>query len=189
VDNLDQSGDLILNLKKPNYKTARNVVTAINSTFGPQVARAENWSKLVISAPRDADSRNTFMAMLQDLVVEEGAQRPRVVFNSRTGTVVISDEVRVKRAAVSHGNLTITISEQEGAVQPLPFSQGRTVPTQSSGVDVSQQTANMMVWPEGTSLDTIVQAVNSMGATPAELMSILLALDKAGALDADLVVI
>ena len=63
--------------------------------------------------------------------------------------MVISDEVRVKRAAVSHGNLTITISEQEGAVQPLPFSQGRTVPTQSSGVDVSQQTANMMVWPEG----------------------------------------
>ena len=63
------------------------------------------------------------------------------------------------------------------------------MPTQSSGVDVSQQTANMMVWPEGTSLDTIVQAVNSMGATPAELMSILLALDKAGALDADVVVI
>ncbi len=189
VESLQQEADLVLNLKKPNHKTARNVVKAINDMFGPKVARAENWAKLVVSAPRDADSRNTFMAMLQDIRVDEGSQRPRVVFNSRTGTVVISDEVRVKRAAVSHGNLTITISEQEGAIQPLPFSQGRTVPTQSSGVDVSQQNANMMVWPEGTSLDTIVQAVNSLGATPTELMSILLALDKAGALDADVVVI
>jgi flagellar P-ring protein precursor FlgI len=189
IENLQQEGDLILNLKKPNYKTARNVVTAVNDMFGPKVARAENWSKLVISAPRDADNRTTFMAMLQDLTVEEGTQRPRVVFNSRTGTVVISDDVRVKRAAVSHGSLTITISEQEGASQPMPFSKGETVPLQKSSVDVAQQHANMMVWPEGTSLDDIVQAVNSLGATPTELMSILLALDKAGALDADVVVI
>lgn len=189
VDSLQQSPDLVLHLKKPNYKTARNVVTAINNTFGPSVAKAENWSKLVVSAPLDPDNRTTFMAMLQDLTVEEGSQRPRVVFNSRTGTVVINDLVRVKRAAVSHGNLTITISEQQGAIQPLPFSQGETVPVQNSGVDVTQQNANMLLWPEGTSLDTIVQAVNSLGATPTELMSILLALDKAGALDADLVVI
>lgn len=189
VETLESGSDLVLNLKKPNYKTVRNVVNALNETFGPHVARAENWSKLVVSAPLNPDSRMTFMAMLQDILVEEGSERPRVVFNSRTGTVVINNEVRVKRAAVSHGSLTITIAEQQGAVQPLPFSQGKTVPTQNSGVDVTQQNANMLLWPEGTSLDTIVQAVNSLGATPTELMSILLALDKAGALDADVVVL
>ncbi|MDX3774320.1 flagellar basal body P-ring protein FlgI [Chromatiaceae bacterium AAb-1] len=188
-DIYQQYPEVILNLKKPNYQTARNVVTAVNDVFGPQVAKAENAGKLILSAPTDPDSRTMFMSMLQDIQVTEGSQRPRVVFNSRTGTVVMNNIVRVKRAAVSHGNLTITIAEQQGAIQPLPFSQGQTVRTQDSSIDVEQQKANMMLWPEGTSLDSIVDAINSLGATPAELMSILIALDNAGALDADLLVI
>ncbi|WP_275692733.1 flagellar basal body P-ring protein FlgI [Rheinheimera hassiensis] len=185
----EPAAQVVLNLKQPNYQTARNVVTAINQVFGPEVARAEHKGKLVVSAPVDANSRITFMSMLQDLNVEEGSQRPRVVFNSRTGTVVMNDVVRVKRAAVSHGSLTITISEQQGVSQPLPFSNGTTTPVQNSGVDVQERTANMMLWPEGSSLEAIVQAINALGATPAELMSILIALDNAGALDADLLVI
>ncbi len=188
-DMLQQHPEVILNLKQPNYQTARNVVNAVNDVFGPQVARAENAGRLVLSAPLDPDSRNTFMSILQDIKVKEGSHRPRVVFNSRTGTVVMNDMVRVKRAAVSHGSLTITITEQQGAIQPLPFSQGTTVPVQDSSITVDQQKANMMLWPEGTSLENIVSAVNSLGATPAELMSILMALDNAGALDADLLVI
>lgn len=188
-DMFQQQPEIILNLKQPNYQTARNIVNAINEVFGPQVAKAESWGKLVLSAPVDPNSRNTFMSMLQDVTVKEGSQRPRVVFNSRTGTVVMNDLVRVKRAAVSHGNLTITITEQQGAIQPLPFSQGTTVPVQDSSVNVDQQKSNMMLWPEGTSLDNIVEAINSLGATPAELMSILIALDNAGALEADLLVI
>lgn len=189
TDFFQAQSDVVLNLKQPNYQTARNIVNAVNEVFGPAVAKAENWGKLVLSAPADANSRNTFMSMLQDIRVTEGAGRPRVVFNSRTGTVVMNDLVKVKPAAITHGSLTITITETEGAVQPNPFAGGRTVPVQQSDVNIRQQKKNMMLWPEGTSLDTIVQAVNSLGATPAELMSILIALDNAGALEADLLVI
>ncbi|GGO69328.1 flagellar basal body P-ring protein FlgI [Bowmanella pacifica] len=189
LDRQQASGEVVLNLKAPNYQTARNIVSAVNKVFGPDVAKAQNWGQLTLSAPRDPNDLNTFMSMLQDINVELGSSRPKVVFNSRTGTVVMNDAVRVKRAAVSHGNLTITITETEGASQPAPFSRGRTVPLQASDVTVEEQQANMMLWPEGTSLDVIVQAVNALGATPAELMSILVALDKAGALEADLVVI
>lgn len=189
VDMFKTQPDVILNLKAPNYQTARNVVKAINKVFGPDVATAENWGRLVVSAPSDANSRNTFMSMLQDIVVEEGTERPKIVFNSRTGTVVMNDTVRVHKAAVNHGNLTITISEQEGVSQPGPFSNGQTTPTQASDISVEQQQKNMLLWPEGTSLDEIVKAVNALGATPAELMSILIALDNAGALEAELLVI
>lgn len=182
-------GKVILNLKEPNYQTARNIVNAVNHVFGPDIAKAENWARLELSAPQDANNLNTFMSMLQDIQVQLGSERPRIIFNSRTGTVVMNDQVRVKRAAVSHGSLTITISETEGASQPAPMSGGRTVPLQGSSVNVEEQRPAMMLWPEGTTLDTIIQAVNTLGATPAELMSILIALDKAGALDADLVVI
>jgi len=185
-----QSGEVVLNLKQPNYKTARNIVNAVNAVFGPEVARASNWARLVVSAPRDPNSLTTFMSMLQDIEVEKGLDQPKIIFNSRTGTVVMNDQVKVNRAAVSHGNLTITITEREGIVQPAPFSRrGNTAPVQASDVNVEQQQANMMLWPEGTSLDEIVKAVNALGATPAELMSILLALDRAGALSAELIVI
>jgi flagellar P-ring protein FlgI len=188
-DLLMQPDDVVLNLKAPNYQTARNIVAAINDAFGAQTARAENWARLTVAAPLNPDSRNTFMSMLQDIVVQEGSARPRVVFNSRTGTVVMNDLVRVRKAAVSHGNLTITITERQGVSQPAPFSGGSTVVLQDSDVSIEQQTANMMLWEAGTSLEVIVQAINGLGATPAELMSILMALDSAGALDADLLVI
>jgi flagellar P-ring protein precursor FlgI len=182
-------GQVVLNLKEPNYQTARNIVNAVNLVFGPDIAKAENWGRLQLSAPVDANNRNTFMSMLQAIQVELGTERAKIIFNSRTGTVVMNDQVRVKRAAISHGSLTITISESEGASQPAPFGGGNTVPLQASSVNVDEQRPNMMLWPEGTSLDIIVQAVNTLGATPAELMSILVALDEAGALDADLLVI
>ncbi|RZF92254.1 flagellar basal body P-ring protein FlgI [Pseudoalteromonas sp. CO302Y] len=181
--------DVILNLKEPNYQTARNIVKAINKVFGPSVASAENWGRLKVSAPIDPDSRNTFMSMLQDIRVEQGSKQPRVIFNSRTGTVVMNELVKVNQAAVSHGNLTITITEMEGASQPNAFSNGRTMPLQSSNIDVQEQHNGMLLMPTGTSLDEIVKAINALGATPSELMSILIALDKAGALEAELLVI
>ncbi|MCQ8877512.1 flagellar basal body P-ring protein FlgI [Pseudoalteromonas shioyasakiensis] len=189
ADMFKLQANVVLNLKQPNYQTARNIVKAINKVFGPGIASAENWGRLQVSAPADANSRNTFMSMLQDIRVEQGLQQPRVIVNSRTGTVVMNDLVKVNRAAVSHGNLTITIAETEGASQPGAFSNGRTLPLQASMVDVNEQQNHMLLMPEGTSLDEIVKAVNALGATPSELMSILIALDKAGALEAELLVI
>ncbi len=177
-----------LNLLTPNIRTARNVERAINQRLGP-VAKAASPGSVVLTAPQDASQRIAFLSLLEDIQVDLGHERPKVVFNSRTGTVVIGKEVKVTRAAVTHGSLTVSITENQQVSQPGAFSNGQTVTTPNSGIQVDQPQKNMFIWPEGTSLEVIVKAINSLGATPDDLMAILQALHEAGALDADLVVI
>ncbi|BDM62716.1 flagellar P-ring protein 1 [Shewanella sp. NFH-SH190041] len=182
-----------LNLKQPNFTTARNIERAINNIFGPNVAEAENNAKVIVRAPKSDRERVTFMSMLEGVQVEQGRTIPKVVFNSRTGTVVLGGDVKVRKAAVSHGNLTVTITEKPKVSQPkgalLGNAAGKTVVTNNSKVDVKSEPGHMFVWPEGTTLNEIVRAVNSIGATPMDLMAILQALKAAGALEAELVVI
>lgn len=180
---------ITLNLRQPSFTTAKNIARVINATFGPNVAIAINQGRVKLSAPGDTQQRVTFMSMLEDLKVVEGRKPARVVFNSRTGTVVVGKNVQVSEAAVSHGNLTVTIRENDQVSQPNAFSEGETTVVNNSSVDINQESAQMYIWPEGTELNTIVDAVNSLGATPDDLMSILQALHEAGALNAELVVI
>lgn len=118
-----------------------------------------------------------------------GPQLPRVVFNSRTGTVVIAQGVTVKAAAVSHGGLRVVISESTQVSQPNPMAQGQTVATPQSDVVVQEGNGQMFEWPAGAKLQTIIDTINRTGATPDDIMSILQALDQAGALNGELVVI
>lgn len=180
---------ITLNLRKPSFTTAKNIARVINQTFGPTVAKAINKGRVEMQAPQDTQQRVTFMSMLEELTVVEGRKPARVVFNSRTGTVVVGKNVKVSEAAVSHGNLTVTISESQKVSQPNAFGKGETTVVNESTVDINQDQAQMYIWPEGTELNTIVNAVNSLGATPDDLMSILQALYEAGALNAELVVI
>jgi len=178
-----------LNLKDPNFKTARNIELAINAIFGRDVAQAQGQHRVIVAAPGDARQRVTFMSMLEDIEVKLGRVKPKIVFNSRTGTVVMGANVRVRKAAVSHGNLTVTINERSNVSQPNAFSNGNTTVTPDSSIYVQKGDNPMFIVPEGTSLDVIVRAINSLGASPDDLMSILQALDQAGALEAELVVI
>ncbi len=180
-----------LTLKTPHYRTARNVELAVNNVFGAGVAMAQDSGRILVKVPEQPDQRVVFMSMLEDINVDEGRTRPRVVYNARTGSLVMGQGVKVKKSAVTHGNLTVTISESMTVSQPPPSigGQGRTVASPNSKVTVEQDQANMFIWPEGTDLETIVRAVNSLGASPADIMSILQALDQAGALEGDLVVI
>lgn len=114
---------------------------------------------------------------------------PKVVFNSRTGTVVISSTVTVSEAAVSQGGLTIAVKETQQVSQPNAFSQGETTKVNDSNLKVTEENPTMMIWEKGTNLQEIVDAVNRVGATPDALMQILQALDEAGALSGQLVVI
>jgi flagellar P-ring protein precursor FlgI len=180
---------ITLNLKTASFTTAKNIARAINETFGPEVASAINKGRVEVLAPENTDQRVVMMSMLEELNIEEGRKPARIVFNSRTGTVVINQSVKVSEAAVSHGNLTVTITEADQVSQPNPFAEGNTQVVNRSQVDINQDEAQMYIWPEGTELNVIVDAVNSLGATPDDLMSILQALDEAGALNADLVVI
>ncbi len=181
--------EVVLNLKQPNFRTARNIEVAINTLFGPNVAEAQGRHRVTVAAPTDPRQRVTFMSMLEDIQIETGRVKPRVVFNSRTGTVVMGANVKVRKAAVSHGNLTVTIAETSNVSQPNAFGGGKTAVTPESAIYVDKGTNPMFVWPEGTSLEVIVRAINSLGASPDDLMSILQALDRAGALEAELVVI
>lgn len=188
ITNFAERNEVILNLKQPNFRTARNAETAINQKLGP-VARAVSASRISLRAPKDDSQRISFMAMLEEVEVSMGRVRPKVVFNSRTGTLVMGQDVKVRKAAVSHGNLTVTIAETQNVSQPNAMAGGQTTVTPQSRISIDQGQNTMFVWPEGTSLEVIVRAINSLGATPDDIMSILHALNEAHALEAEVVVI
>ncbi|AVF61281.1 flagellar basal body P-ring protein FlgI [Vibrio diabolicus] len=185
----NQRDEVTLNLRKPSFTTAKNIAREINNTFGPNVAVAINKARIDMRAPKDTQQRVVMMSMLEEMSVVEGRKPARIVFNSRTGTVVIGKSVKVSEAAVSHGNLTVRISESQQVSQPNAFANGDTKVVNQTDLDVNEDLAQMVIWPPGTELNTIVTAVNSLGATPTDLMSILQALSEAGALNAELVVI
>jgi flagellar P-ring protein precursor FlgI len=184
-----ENNQVMLNLKRPSFKTANNVAVALNNAFGANTATAQSATNVAVKAPQDPGARVQFMSMLEDVQISAGKQRPRVVFNARTGTVVIGDGVVVRAAAVSHGNLTVTIRESSNVSQPGALSQGNTVVTPESDVNVNRGRGQMVTIPTGTSLRSIVNTINSLGAAPDDTMAILQALHEAGALDAELVVI
>jgi flagellar P-ring protein precursor FlgI len=179
---------VLLRLRHPNFDTATNVVDAINRRFGPVATTADGTSVEVV-APTDPTQRVAFVAKLENMPIEAGVEVPKVVFNSRTGTVVISDGLRVKSAAVTHGSLKVVISESSAVSQPGPFSKGQTAVTPQSKVSVDQGSGQMFHWPAGARLQTIIDVVNSLGASPDDIMAILQALDQAGAIEGELVVI
>ncbi|ASI93970.1 flagellar basal body P-ring protein FlgI [Vibrio rotiferianus] len=181
--------EITLNLRKPSFTTAKNIAREINNTFGPNVAKAISKARVEMRAPMDTQQRVVMMSMLEEMSVVEGRKPARIVFNSRTGTVVIGKNVKVGEAAVSHGNLTVRISESQQVSQPNAFADGETKVVDQTQIDIDEEQAQMVIWPPGTELNTIVNAVNSLGATPTDLMSILQALNEAGALNAELVVI
>jgi flagellar P-ring protein precursor FlgI len=177
-----------LSLKTPNFQTATNIVESINRRFG-EVASTADGTGIDVVAPENPTQRVAFMAKLDSMPIEVGAENPKVVFNSRTGTVVIADGLRVKAAAVTHGSLKVVISESAKVSQPAPFSRGQTTVTPQSNVSVDQGTPQMFKWPAGAKLQSIIDVVNSLGATPDDIMAILQALDQAGAIEGELVVI
>lgn len=184
-----QLSQVTLNLKVPSFKTANNVVRALNLKFGAGTATAENATSVAVRAPIAPGDRVAFMSVLEDVQINVGKQRPRVVFNARTGTLVIGQGVVVHAAAVSHGNLIVTVRESANVSQPGALSGGSTVVTPQSDINVSNSGKQMVTIPTGTSLRSIVNTINSLGASPDDAMAILQALHQAGALDAELVII
>lgn len=185
----DMSKAVTLNLKRPSFKDANNIAAAINNAFGGGVATAKSSTNVEVDAPSSPGARVAFMSQLEDVQVTAERVRARVVFNARTGTVVMGEGVKVHAAAVSHGNLTVSISESSNVSQPNAFAGGRTAVTPQSNINVNHAKSQMVTLPESTSLKTLVGVLNGLGASPDDVMSILQALHEAGALDADLEVI
>lgn len=185
------SGDaLILNLHRPDFTTVHRIAETINRTFGEDTAHPEDGASVRIGVPKDISRRVAFVSAIENLTVDPGAGPARVVINSRTGTIVIGNHVQVMPAAVSHGNLVVTVSEKPYVSQPEPFSpQGTTVVVPKSEIQILESKKPMFLFNPGTSLEEIVRAVNQVGATPGDLAAILEAFKAVGALRAELVII
>lgn len=183
-------GSLTLQLNSADFGTAQNMAEAINTTFGAGTASAQNSTSIEVQGPMNRDSVVPFVASLQEIEVQTAEGAAKVIVNSRTGTVVIGSNVRVSAAAISHGNLTVTVSEDYEVSQPGAFARrGRTAVTPNSQVGIEQENNGMFLFAPGVSLDDIVRAVNKVGAAPGDLVAILEALQQSGALRARLIII
>ncbi|MGH8255720.1 MAG: flagellar basal body P-ring protein FlgI [Steroidobacteraceae bacterium] len=180
-----------LNLNTPDFTTAARLTTDLNKLLGPGSAQAIDAVSVRVQAPTDATDRVAFIGTLQQMQVQPDQAPARVIINSRTGTIVISSRVRVMAAAVAHGSLSVTITERTQVSQPGPLSNGTTVQAPRSDIAVSSQPADghMFLFNAGVNLEEIVRAVNQVGAAPGDLVAILEALEQAGALHAQLIVI
>ncbi|MFN5723004.1 MAG: flagellar basal body P-ring protein FlgI [Betaproteobacteria bacterium] len=185
----DRAAEVVLNVHRKDFTTTNAIVSAINQRFGGDVARALDGLSLAVRAPADITQRVAFMSAIENLDVRPGDPPARVVVNARTGTVVISSNVRVSPAAVSHGTISVAISATNEVSQPNALSAGQTVAVQNANVEVQEPNKPMFLFQPGVDLRSIVDAVNQVGASPSALIAILEALKTAGSLRAELVVI
>ncbi|MFN3201811.1 MAG: flagellar basal body P-ring protein FlgI [Bradymonadia bacterium] len=186
TDFVDQK-KITLQLKRADFTTAARISKVINSEFGSaKVAKALDSGTVQVEIPGGYKHRAVeFMAIMERLEVSPDA-KAKVVFNARTGTIVIGQEVRVRSVAVAHGNLTVTIKVDERAIPAGVATPGRTVKTRNAKLKVREQPGGLRVVAPGVTLNELVSSLNSLGASPRDLVSILQAIDQAGALDATL---
>lgn len=190
VPNAFAQGDsLTLNLNYSDFTTSRRVAEVINNLLGAETARPIDATSIRVRAPRDPSQRVSFVSVLENLEVTPAKETAKIIINSRTGTIVIGQDVRVSPVAVTHGGLTVAITENPEVNQPNALGGGETVITPRTGIQVDEGSGHMFNFDAGTSLQQIVDAVNQVGAAPGDLMAILEALKQSGAIKADLIVI
>ena len=185
-----QNGVLQYNLSANDFATARAVAQAINAAKGEGTAQALDGRVVQVRMPAQATDHVAFLADIENLDVRTQRPAARVVLNARTGSVVMNESVTIGTCAVAHGSLTVTVSSTPVVSQPNAFSNtGRTVQSEQVDIAITQQGAALVHLPAGAKLADVVRALNALGATPADLQSILQAMKSAGALNAELEVI
>ncbi|MBP1606193.1 MAG: flgI [Acidobacteria bacterium] len=187
---LPSTEHLLLALSQPDFVTARRLADVINEELQATAAWSVDSASVAVKIPAEyANSVADLMARLEPLALDIDTPA-RVVVNERTGTVVVGAGVRLSAAAVAHGNLSVRISTRYNVSQPAPFSErGQTVVVPEQQVDVEESDARLVELAEGTTLESVVRALNSLGATPRDIIAIMQALKAAGALRAELVII
>lgn len=184
-----ESDILNYRLKNSDFTTVSRMRDAVNEHFGTNLARSVDGGQLEIRVP-DFFRNNVveFVAQVEQLRVTPDTLA-RIVVNERTGTIVMGEGVRISTVAVSHGNLSLVISESARVSQPLPFSEGQTVVVPETEIQVIEEAGNLVVMEQGVSIGDVASALNAIGATPRDLIAIFQAIKASGALYADLVVL
>ncbi|MCB1946418.1 MAG: flagellar basal body P-ring protein FlgI [Thauera sp.] len=185
---LGQGDAVLFELNDADFGTARRVVDAINLVY-PGAASALDGRSIQVRAPTDSSARVAFLGHVENLEVTPVQQAAKVIVNSRTGSVVMNQRVTLQNCAVAHGSLTVTVNNEAQVSQPPPLSGGQTVVTQRGQVDIAQEGGALFNVRGGANLADVVKALNTLGAKPMDLVSILQAMKAAGALRAELEVI
>jgi flagellar P-ring protein precursor FlgI len=186
---LGQESHIQLDAGTADFGTVDQIVSAINQRFGMGTASAEDARMILVKAPDTANERVRFIAQLESLEVQPVAAAAKVVINARTGSVVMNQVVRVEACAVAHGNLSVVINSEPVVSQPGPFSQGQTVVSQRSQIELRQGGGSLMEVKQAANLSDVVKAINALGANPQDLIAILQAMKAANALRAELEII
>jgi flagellar P-ring protein precursor FlgI len=188
---------VILNLHQGDFSTAFNISETINETFGEGMATPLDKNSIRVRAPSDPNQKVGFVSMLENLEVEKASPPAKIIINSRTGTIVISGDVKVMPAAVAHGSLSVTVKEDMNVDQADALAvgagananAGAAVQNPDTEILVEEDIAKAFLFGQGVSLSDLVDSINAVGATPSDLVAILEALREAGALNAELIVI
>jgi flagellar P-ring protein FlgI len=188
---------VILNLHQGDFSTALNISQVINETFGDGMAMPLDKNSVRVRAPNDPSQKVGFVSMLENLEVEKASPPAKIIINSRTGTIVISGDVKVMAAAVAHGSLKVTVNEDVNVDQADALAVGAgananagpAVENPDTEIEVEEAVAKAFLFGQGVSLSDIVDSINAVGATASDLVAILEALREAGALNAELIVI
>ena len=185
-----QDGPTInLSLNASDFQTARKVAQAINTQFGEGVAQALDGRTIKVSAPTNANDRVNFLAEMEELPIQNSIAAAKIIINARTGSIVLNQAVSLGACAIAHGNLSISISSTPVISQPNAMSQGQTVVAEKANIEIKQEAGKLIQLPAAAQLADVVKALNSLGATPQDLLAILQAIKSAGALNAELEVI
>lgn len=188
VTDIGDANTLTLSIEESDYTMASRIAQTISSLVAP--AKAIDGNSVQITIPdKFLDDRITFLSILENLDVRPTTEKARVVVNERTGTVVIGADVKLLPAAVAHGNLTVTVTTTNEVSQPNAFAQGSTVGFSNTTIGVNKTPGSIISLPANSNLNDLVRALNSIGVTPIDLISILQALKKSGSLQADLIII
>lgn len=185
---ISQTDAIHLELKESDFSTATLVVEAINQKFGKNTAFAQDGRVIRVQPPAN-DNRVSFLAALESLNVAPAATSAKIILNARTGSVVMNKAVTLESCAVSHGNLSVVIDTAPVISQPGPFSNGQTISTSVSKIDINKEPGKVLKLNNGANLSDVVKALNAIGATPQDLLAILQAMKAAGSLRAELEII
>ena len=184
------TGSIKLSLYNPDYTTVERIKESINQHY-PDCATTVDEASVTMKVPVSfggQESHVRFIAAIENLTVMPDAPA-RVVINEKTGTIVAGEHVTISPIALAHGNITIEVKSHPIVSQPEPFSQGTTIETKESNINVKEEKARVAFFEETTSISEIAAALNAIGATPRDIIAIFQAIKQAGALRAELVVL
>jgi flagellar P-ring protein precursor FlgI len=186
---LGSDNTIRLELNNTDFATAGRVVEAINNVYGSGIATALDGRVIRVQSPSNSDLRVSFIGALQDLDVTPARMAAKIIMNARTGSVVMNQAVTLDSCAISHGNLSVSINNDSQVSQPNALSGGQTVVTPGANVTITKDPGKLLMLKSGASLAEVVKALNAIGASPQDLLSILQAMKAAGALHAELEII